>query len=276
MEQNIIQALIKLKIPYEIDATCSSISSAKKVKTGVAVVTSRRAIYNYDNNHPERVICILVKCGSFIFVCVNNREYDAESCISTWYKRDVNEFVGDATCDVCTRFSGNIGFHACFICNYHICRKCMMKIQIDESAHQCPQCRQWILSDEGYGTRFDGNQIQIALNNKHPVDKLMFVLSKLDGAIDIQLRINRIFYPEIIDICRLSNTHRYSKNYSKKTRVGKLLRMMYEEIHKENLDLKIYITRRTFSIDCALQKPIKEVSVFDLSSDNLLQLSKNA
>lgn len=269
---SVFAALNELNIPYEIDTTSHKHEQVKTLPDKIVVVTSPAAIASYDDHHPERIACMLYKYTGdrsiqFI-VIVKNRESDIKRRISFWWNNQID--LPNGECTICFRPNTKIPVVSmCWHCHKTVCVQCYNRMNADNNnMSQCPTCRTWTLDGDQFGQPSAVLQVQKPSAGT-PVDQLMNIIKQLDGMTVIIPRIGNMFaLDDIMEICRLSFTKRYSNEVMRIRDVRKHLQKVYEEYG--NKALRLYVARRTYQIDKTSGKPVVELSVFDMTDDTLL------
>jgi hypothetical protein len=157
-----------------------------------------------------------------------------------------------------------------------MCGECFEKTA--DGAFQCPQCRTWTLYGDKYGKPWkDGTHIKTLKKKDSPVDKLMDIISHLDGNITLIPRIGKGFMYVDLRINKLGDTARYSTDSLKVKHVRAFLKRLYYgfKAHTGYLDavFKIYLLRQTYKINT---KPVVEISVFQFMKNSLIQYPTDA
>jgi len=281
--QDVISAIESVGKKYYFNDTAKSIQTFKVPESNVAIVTSPRAIRDYDPYHPERIRCILLadqkqEC----YVVVKNRDVDIQSNFRFWMnKKPIKELCKspDFNCKICFRKlmqpGKKIFFHTCFTCACTLCVKCLEKIQTSSTSHKCPVCQTWILSGEEYGLPHD--QLDLSLPTDYPTlsleKQLLTIFEKLDGLTNIIIRQDTdIYATEELSFCRLSYTNRYSKTYDTAAEVARSVTKITNTItlrHPKSL-IRMYILRDTYKINK------NESSAFKLKNHKLIQYAPDA
>lgn len=295
----VLQTLAELEVPIVLDAGCKSVKTFKcESDQVVTVVTSEAAIREYDSYHPERIECILLRSGAPIQIIVNNREQDVPAMVRTWMGRALHSYYGDLDCQVCYRQARDriYHLHVCPTCSFRSCHACLSNLEVDDDVHQCPQCRQWLLSGNEFGTpleRLPGVPLpgcgggQEGQQRLAAVDRLMQMIGRLDGEVLITLRVGKRFMepPEPLSVCRLTHTTRYCQGHMAHRELWTALRRalvrLRDDPANETAPLQVYVSRKTYGIDRSADgnsRPIMEVSVLQVSDDGtgLHQLSTDA
>ena len=269
--QAVTSVLDGMHVEHVTDATSPSLVHVRTPAGKVTVVTSTAAIRDYDPYHPERILCIVLRqhAGDF-FVVVKDRDVDLSRSLPFWWKRERLANAGDAECVVC--FKRHYRFTCCFHCHALLCHDCHARIHGDRTATQCPLCRSWSLCGDGYGRPWEGPPIQGPLPGSTPVDKLVGVLARLDGAITIVPRVDRKFlFDKAVGFCKLAFTTRYARGSMRIRDVRARLERLCSH-HADCVELLFYVTRRTYRVTDA---PVEEVSVFQVQGGELFALSND-
>lgn len=272
----VISAITSLGVPFRIDEKIHSIAHANIIKkeNEIIILTSKKAMATYDSIHPERITCIVIFKDSYRII-VNDREYDVVANIKFAYNATYD--FSKCECVVCFRKVKT--FAMCHGCHGILCVKCNDKLTID-SAIQCPVCRLWILSGDGFGRPFKTKMV-IENNDLKSASKLSSILNNIDGGeINIMLRVNHEFiYNQSLTMNKLVGTDRYSKTNMEYKSVPKIREKLNKWIGRwleTTPDIMIYVVRKTYGIDKEFSKPIVEQSVFRVKHDILYQLSVDA
>jgi len=252
---------------------------------GVLAVVSKLACRNYDNNHPERIVCILIKiqvataskAPSPVHVVVNNRQIDYVSSIRRWfYDEDVIK-----ECPIC--YNETNDFVYCSSCSSVTCKTCHDLLIVknshnDSHKFKCPICRQWSLFGNGYGTPLDQlatRQGQTHLSVTSVNDFVDNVLAYLDGHVAIHVELDYDFNMKpIASFTRLSKTTRVIGTKAREIRqtLCQLLSTCNKQQRHRSI-IYLYIFRDTYLIQ---EKPVVEISLFELTIDRLIQHGKHS
>lgn len=285
---NISTILASLDITFTIDKTSRAIKHTRcKSVNHVVILTNRQAFREYDDHHPERILCIIINSHSYIIITLN-REIDARVMIRSWWNRYLSNADLVSECVIC--FEKPKTYTNCCFCGAIVCGKCFERMHghqadsDDESARQCVVCRLWTLHGSSFGTPF----LQLKpkpLPNTRPhllaVDQFVNIISKLDGLVEIIPRINRGYLISNVPlrICRMSYTTRYSphnETVRMKSIRTSLCRIVDKYKGAHDIELLLYVLRSTYAIDKTHNKPVTELSVFQIKGDTLNGYSNDA
>ena len=264
-----------------IDDKSKSIKACKLEEEGVVtVLTSCVAIKNYDQNHPERITCIILKNINKItifYVVVNNRNINFRNAMRFWYNRKLVDT--SVECSICFKTFGQVKqIIPCVHCNSILCLSCYQNItNEDGEVSTCPVCRQVSIIGDDFGVPHENEiSLPIVASAQHPIDQFCEILRKLDGEIMIIARIGRAFIESNpIMMSTMSRTNRYIDGSLKLKEIRTILKKIHAKYAKSG-GLSFYIVRKTFKIDVTSNKPIKEVSRFQLTESSLYQYNNNA
>lgn len=280
--QDVIRAIETLGKKYYFNDTAKSIQTFQVPNSKIAIVTSHRAIRDYDSYHPERIRCILLTDNKDYYVVVKNRDVDINASIRFWLnKKPLKDLCksDDFKCDVCfqklVKPGKQIYFNVCSTCACTLCIKCLEKIQLSATSHKCPVCQTWVLDGEGYGVPYD--QLDLTFPSDYQdfsLEKQLIILfEKLDGLTNIIMRQDsNIYANQQLSFCRLSYTNRYSKTYDTSSQVARLVVKIYIAMKKKNPKslIKMYILRDTYKNDK------NESSAFKITNNKLVQYDPDA
>lgn len=298
----VADALECIGIPFKLEESARSLETCMPAGVGVAVVTSRHVIYAYDAYHPERIVCMILKSDGTFYVVVNNREFvDFQARLRSFLSMDSRVTHSRLSCGICYASADRMKrftFTQCPHCSFVSCIRCLKKMgELETSASQCPHCRQWKLDGDSFGTPVellkplrspsssDASIIGGDSNPKsNPISDFMDMLDQLDGETVILPRIAKQVYLEVdgrvLATCRLSGTNRYSREddaYMTHRQLRKHLERLLHKAARGALEFCLYTVRATFSIDASAQKPVHEVSLFQITpAGRLLQLEPEA
>lgn len=262
---NIYTILKNANIKYKVEKKEYDIYNPDLIPndTSVKLYINRRAFRKYESYHSESILCILQRKNKDLLVIYKNREYvSLDSTIKHWYH---SENLTSKECNVC--YSEDIkDFTRCVHCDYLMCTNCLEKIKKSEQAFKCPSCRQWELL--GYTFGIPWNQVRYELNSdiNDPVDCLFDLLDKFDGMIKIIPIVDSFMIFKDISMCKLAFTKRYKKKYFKAKRCLKQIINDFDE----GLILSFYVIRYTYAIDKNEDKPIVEMSRFQVRDKHLI------
>ena len=283
-----IFATLNLSPPI-VNNKCKSISHAYAIAkaTGsnqVVAITSKNAFLEYDPDHPERIVCILLNVliddDSKIFhVIVNNREVNKLNSIRMWFGDGSNlkTRICSQECMICYKKPKQCNL--CTHCMKITCMRCYEKISSrgvnNTHATKCPTCRQWSLIGDAYGTPHDKLIIPPKkVEAVNAIDDLVDnVLAHLDGQVYLIKRIeDKLHMHPFASFLRLSGTNRVTDG----TKAKAIRKMMHHLVETEGAKktVRIYVLRMTYAIDV---KPITEISLFQITATHsLIQCSVNA
>ena len=261
-------------ISVDADSTTFQEATSRHVDRGigrVTVLTSKRAIKDYDGHHPERIVCIVFSAfGGRYVVVVNNREFQGHALfLRAVVSREEEEAGTKKHCIICMDSYRVDEFHHCSQCLATTCGKCLALSSSAADKIRCPNCRRWTLHGDAFGTPSDMMPEYFELSSrKFPGDSLVDdVISKLDGKVDVILRTGNamIVLGPSMSVTRLAGTRRYSHP------LGLLRQTLRTFISKEfrkdaNAKLHVYIRRDTWRI--LNEKPVVEVSAFRILKSN--------
>ena len=269
---NIQSFLDKKNITYVINDNCENFHKLLGT-TVVTICTNAKAFANYDDEHPERIVCILVYEKSYL-VIPKDRDLNIDTFLQFWksnYKRNMN----DITCSICfEQIRKNLPMIPCSYCTSCICVKCNRKIEDDiPDAFQCVSCRQWNLSGCGFGRPYD--QLTHGFKNKIELstDEFVTLLDSLEGNVLLIPRVNNeICIQKALSYCKLAFTNRYESNSPNKNDIRKLLKKFSQPY------VYIYTIRNTYKIHAESNLPIVDTSAFMFSNtaNSIFQLNSNA
>lgn len=222
----------------------------------VEIITNRKRIAEYDDEHPERILCILRKPNeSFQCVVTKNRDNDTESQIALWLRK--TEYMDQTECAIC--FEKMHQASTCFQCYTMICEACYFKLYDDvDNVMKCPACRTWALNGSEFGCPASTlNIVDRRSEIADPIDYFVDIVKQLDGLISIIPRIYQEFHFHKSMIGgRKSFTTRYIEGSLKLETMRKKLRKLLQP------GLRLYILRKTYVMDKVHEKPVVELSVF--------------
>jgi hypothetical protein len=284
--EDITNILDTLGKTYYWNDTAKSIDNFKVPDGSIAVITSMRALKAYDPSHWERIRCIIMNDKHDFVVVVKNRDLKLEPWIRFWNSNSKQEMIKahDFNCNLCyTKLKHPrkpVPFQMCAFCGYTMCVKCLQKVQTSDSAHKCPQCRQWSLSGEEYGLPKEELDLTMpaTFSSLSLKNKIIQLFTRLDGMVDVIPRIDRDFFiGGVMSFCRLSYTDRFHKEHDKPTTVAKRLVDLYTHLkeHKPTSVLRFYTIRKTYKIDKEAGVPVDEISAFRVKGDNLCQYAED-
>lgn len=228
----VIQSIEQNGIQYIIDDVSEFVGKCLTLESGLTVLTSKRAIQAYDRDHPERIVCILVKPDRTIRVFVNNRESEGvDSIVTRFWNVDFKKLYSTISCGICYATSQGPGkgkcksmskskrkqtlkVNVCSYCSFMTCETCLKKMNdIDAQARRCPHCRVWTLYGSEFGTPLDLLGVfPIRSTCDNPVDAFVDVISRLDGLVLVCPIMEDCIDPRnCMTVCKLSSTNRYTK-----------------------------------------------------------------
>ena len=279
------QALEAAGVPYVIDESARKLCSSRTLEGHMTLITSRSALRAYDAQHPERLVCILRKTSGDYYVVVNNRELDLRAAITRFLDFTTQALLKTLECCVC--YARPKTFTLCSSCRATMCRCCLSKIDAKDlpgNSMQCPVCRQWNLDGEGFGTPWNTLQTSLPTNPPYPDRgagaQLSWLMTRLDGEVFVALRADRTFEVDnTFVLTRLPGAmDRYACGSMKPSGARKRLEAFIREYGPRCTQLRLYISRVTFAIDRTANRPIEEISAFNVRRDGseLLQLAPDA
>lgn len=293
---DITTILSNSNITFTVDKTSKAICHVR-LSQQVVVLKCRQAFRDYDQEHPERILCILVNSNNYL-VIVLNRDLDHDVMIRSWWNRC--EALRDGTptrpidCVICFESMSNGGsFTSCCHCGAVVCGDCFMRMNgqaadSDEAcSYKCAVCRTWKLHGSSFGVpSVSATYPQQNFQPSKPdscsaVDRFINILSKLDGLVEIIPRVNREFniVTSPLRICKLSFTDRYSF-FNEAIRIKKVRKFLTRLVNTlndaEEDELLLYVLRSTYAIDKAGDKPVTEISVLQIKGKTLQAYSNEA
>lgn len=270
---NIYTILKNANIKYKVEKKEYDIYNSDLVPDNndtIKLYINRRAFKKHDSYHSESILCILQRKNKDILVIYKNREYvSLDSTIKHWYNNEVD--LTNTECNVCYS-EDTIDITRCIHCDYVMCTNCLEKIKNSEQAFKCPLCRQWELL--GYEFGIPWNQVKYELNSDidDPVDCLFDLLDKFDGMIKIIPIVDSFLIFKDISMCKLAFTKRYKKKYLKAKRCLKKIMNDFDE----GLIFSFYVMRYTYAIDKNEDKPIVEMSRFQVRDKQLISCNSDS
>jgi len=265
--------------------------------TVVGIVTSRDAIRKYAPLHPERVACVLVKADSFGTVgshpphmLVNDRDVDVDRSIKGWMTIRPHppecvvcmcslRFEREESAAVCSTYRTYSTYSTCDRCYAPLCDSCaanMATVTGNRSCRRCPVCRYWQLYGGDFGVPWrnpnlcgdhhDNDYYNVYLRET-PCAIDVFcdcVVRRLDGRVSIALQVDDMFLFNRAHISRLARTNRYTHDSGKLYGLRKTLKLAIEKARLLSATFYIWTLRKTFRIHAQEDKPVEEVSVFNV------------
>lgn len=254
----------------------------------VVLVTSRAAIRNWDQHHPEHVACIAVRCAKqdpevrLHTAVVNNREMNyGETARMIWMNDKLEAEFPE--CVVCMEKASNTETWYCAYCCTPVCRQCHVKldeIQVSDGSQsmqpspmtRCPACRKWNLHTSLWGVP---STELLTMAQKPPIDQLMDILQALNGGM-VSVYVMTGLECSVVDsiqMCRLTDTNRYMKGSA---RIGKIHRRLHRLCSRLDMSdaslVFVMIMRWTYAIDVDDDKPVVECSLFRLTASMLQEM----
>jgi hypothetical protein len=289
----VLDGLARIGIKWRVDSQAASLSACELHEGGVVVVTSRRAIAAYDDYHPERIVCLVVKPDRSFLVFVNNREIaDVDASLRRFWAVDQWRLLERAECGVCYSVPTRrrpLRFGQCPYCGFISCTTCMKKMgELDEDASRCPHCRQWKLDGDAFGTPLDDLRPPDAdlvegidrEERKDPLDLFADIVGALDGEVTVLPRVGAEVHPgACLRTCRLTGTDRISRSdcYMRRKALLRELRRLRASHARNSWQFYLYTLRTTFRVDAGAERPVEEVSLFQVTPDgHLWQLQPDA
>jgi hypothetical protein len=268
MMQSVCSALDTLSLPYIIDKNALSIYQARDEKGKVTIVRSSIAFAEYDDKHPERIFCILVKRESNLFsynAIVKNREYDLVKSIQVWLRRESMD-MRNAECCICFKRPKPKAL-PCQVCTALLCIPCWRKlVNDDDESHCCPQCRTWHMPGERFGGAENVDVAKVKTQGCDWIDQLLQVVTQLDGEVHIIPIVDSKITPkDVMMYNRLAFTTRYADESMRLQQIRKKLRTL-SKVYKNDFN-QVYLSRKTFHVDKDYNKPITEMSLFGMSEN---------
>lgn len=251
----------------------------------VALVLNPQAFKAYDAEHPERIVCLLVRRdGMDVIFCamVNNRDVNIEANVRRWLTAPLaKEEVQQTDCCVCMRDAPTCKrMMVCIGCCSLLCERCALEIG-DSDALQCPVCRQWQLSGPSFGTPLEllartttGSLCEAPTRCKDPAEALVDVIAALDGEVFLLPCIGgELLFESSVVVGRLTKTNRRIDGTMRVREARMRLRALCRRHLQSAADeLVIYSMRGVFAIDKERERPVEERSAFRLTRTHLLQM----
>lgn len=246
----------------------------------VTLLTSKKAIADYDKNYPERIACFVVRRlgGDAVTyrVFVNNRGNHQADSIEAWWTNQPE--IGRTTfeCHRCERHVSQVT--ACWACGCTYCNRCYDKNAYDNTCFQCPECGEWFLASEHYGTPLD--DLRAAGFNPSTrgdaVEALCSIVKRLDGSTIVLMCADcELLLDDEVYLCRLPGTDRYSKDSARIKDLRAKMRELLDEHAGEHIT--IYVVRNTWRVHPVTNKPVEEIAAFRVDErGRLLQLAADA
>lgn len=276
----VFELLDTLNIPYIIDNDGKSLSRLKLIDGHMTIATNTKFFRSYDDYHPERILCMLVKktkSDKPFWVIPKNREFPTESMINRFWNNDnLLAIEKDSKCAVC--YNKLKTFHSCIFCNTYTCVKCFDKMNDNNSTTKCVVCRRWMLDGSDYGMPYIKNPKPISkLAGANPLQKFISFIKSLDGETIIIPRLNNkfIMFDEPLSICRLSFTNRLESDSLSYSDLFEIL----DKFIKKNIDsgmITFWVIHQTYLIDKELEKPIKELTVIQIRDKEIIPYGNDA
>jgi len=275
------QVIESINKKYIVDKSCKTIDEImeKIKKSGIDVVIciSKKVINNVDTINPERIACILVKIGA-TYVIPYNRDLNLQRLIPYWINKDVKEVRTNIECCICyskRSKKNNFAFSQCPNCFCTMCVSCYHMTTHDEEFN-CPLCRFHTLYGYGYGIPFEvGNYMKLN-DEDSPVEKMMSILEKLDGLVEIIPRINeKLDIKSMMNVCKLCKSTKYSITSMTPKYIRKQLKHIVSRAKTGDI-IKLYLIRQTCKIDTSVDKRINELSLFQIKDNQLWQYPVDA
>lgn len=274
----IIESIEQNGIKYIVDDHSSSLDRCRLLESGITVLTSKRAIHSYDKNHPERIVCILVKPDTSIRVFVNNRESEGvNNTVSRFWNVDFMKMYSTLSCGICyatSKCKKTLKVAVCPYCSFMACESCLRKMtkmnKMNTLSRRCAQCRTWLLTGPEFGTPLDllgGFPMQSTCDD--PIDSFVDIVSHLDGFVVVCPQIgDRMDSRNFMSVCKLSGTTRYMEDDMTPDELRSSLNKLWKKHRDWNFYL--YVHRMTFRIDVDKEKHVDEVSRFQITPDGCL------
>lgn len=266
-----------------VTSLSNSMALAKARPPGtVCVVTNRKGIKTYDNNHPERIACILVSAlHDSVGVIVNNREQDIESYVPAWLNKPrlIPGREEKPECVICMRDvwhrrkASTIPVRLCWTCHAIVCEQCENRIAMRElSGSKCPACRTWRLDGEQFGTPYEllqSPQQPKAITVCEPLVDLAQILASLDGCVMVYVKFKCNLVKDPLTFCRLAGTTRFAKGSDTTKEVVQYLEDIVSEFGPDLQDVSLYVQRKTWRI--AEDVPVTEQALFEIKTNGRFQ-----
>lgn len=276
--QNICDIISDLGMDYEIDNKSTLVKQAlSKNPNKLVVATSKKLFYNYDEEHPQRILCMVFNQESFQVV-VKNRQVDYVKLIQDNLidKKLSNAFASGGECCICLKTIKPYTVPPCVTCRSFSCPKCYGKCSYNH-AHHCPVCRTWKLDGHMFGTPLRG--VISDIGNGNPKGQMTKLIGLLDGKTIVIPRLyQKILLDEDFYCCRNAFTTNYDENGFTPSQMAKMMYKLFKENEQQadNLPMSFYTVRETYAIDKESNKPIVEISHLEWTKDGIIQYENDA
>jgi hypothetical protein len=284
--QELLAVLQEAGVSFRVDKDAPSIDAcvrdARQANDDdvMVVLVSKRAFQAYDDDHPERIMAILVKPDRYLVVPLNRSKVTAG---------DVRHFLettpeAPKECGVCfrparTRRGKPVFFMQCCHCHFTTCVDCVARISDTdvfdvEAPFQCPQCRRWTLSGDAYCTPaeelLDTSQ---ELNGDGGLEALVDLVHRLDGTAMILPRVGDSL---LVEVAQMFGRRAFSTAYTSESRKRRdVLRDLRKLLKSAHGAMKLYVIRETWHVVDG--KPLVEVALFRIGKEGVLkQLPRDA